>query len=50
MFRTQEGASERGERVPGPPWILGHRGVPKDAPENTHASLALAVAMGLDGA
>lgn len=33
----------------GPPWILGHRGTPRDAPENTLSSLQNAVALGLDG-
>ena len=32
-----------------PPWILGHRGAPLDAPENTVASLKHALAEGLDG-
>lgn len=36
-------------RVPGPPWILGHRGAPRQAPENTLASLELALELGLDG-
>jgi len=33
----------------GPPWILGHRGAPREAPENTLASLRRAVELGLDG-
>jgi glycerophosphoryl diester phosphodiesterase len=33
----------------GPPWILGHRGSPWEAPENTIASLKCALAWGLDG-
>ncbi len=33
----------------GPPWIFGLRGTPRDAPENTCASLERAVALGLDG-
>ena len=49
MFKSQEGIGERGERVPGPPWILGHRGSPRDAPENTMASLVRAIDYGLDG-
>jgi len=49
MFKIQEGIGSLGERVPGPPWILGHRGVPRLAPENTLSSLVLAVDMGLDG-
>jgi len=40
---------EHGEWVPGPPWILGHRGAPREAPENTLASLRLALELGLDG-
>jgi len=36
-------APERG------PWILGHRGAPREAPENTLAGLELALAIGLDG-
>ena len=49
MFKSQEGIGDRGERVPGPPWILGHRGAPRLAPENTVASLVRAVDFGLDG-
>lgn len=33
----------------GPPWIFGLRGVPREAPENTRASLKLALGLGLDG-
>jgi glycerophosphoryl diester phosphodiesterase len=33
----------------GPPWIFGLRGSPREAPENTLASLRRAVALGLDG-
>lgn len=40
---------EHGEGVPGPPWILGHRGAPREAPENTLASLRRALDLGLDG-
>lgn len=40
---------EHGEGVPGPPWILGHRGAPREAPENTLVSLRRAVELGLDG-
>ncbi|MFT4538410.1 MAG: hypothetical protein ACI835_000844 [Planctomycetota bacterium] len=32
-----------------PPWVLGHRGAPRDAPENTRASLRRALELGLDG-
>src|SRR5262245_38511469 len=44
-----EGPSEHGEDVPGPPWILGHRGAPREAPENTLTSLRRALELGLDG-
>lgn len=43
------GIGERGEAVPGPPWILGHRGTPREAPENTLVSLRRALEYGLDG-
>ncbi|NUP97449.1 MAG: glycerophosphodiester phosphodiesterase, partial [Planctomycetaceae bacterium] len=36
-----------GELVPGPPWIFGLRGTPREAPENTLASLRAALALGL---
>ena len=49
MFHPLDGLGELGERVPGPPWILGRRGVPTVAPENTMASLAGAMEIGLDG-
>jgi glycerophosphoryl diester phosphodiesterase len=35
--------------VRGPPWILGHRGAPREAPENTLAALRRALELGLDG-
>lgn len=44
-----EAPREHGEDVPGPPWILGHRGAPREAPENTLASLRRALELGLDG-
>ena len=40
---------EHGEKVGGPPWILGHRGAPREAPENTLSSLRRALELGLDG-
>ena len=40
---------EHGEGLRGPPWILGHRGAPREAPENTLASLRRALELGLDG-
>jgi len=43
------GDGEFGEHVPGPPWILGHRGTPNEAPENTLSGMRRAVAIGLDG-
>jgi len=44
-----EGIGEHGEHVSGPPWILGHRGSPIEAPENTLVSLRRAIDLGLDG-
>jgi glycerophosphoryl diester phosphodiesterase len=41
--------AEHGEEIGGPPWILGHRGAPREAPENTLASLRRALELGLDG-
>jgi hypothetical protein len=38
-----------GEAVPGPPWLLGARGLAAAAPENTLAALEAAVELGLDG-
>jgi hypothetical protein len=35
--------------VAGPPWILGARGAPREAPENTAASFERALELGLDG-
>jgi hypothetical protein len=49
LYRPQEGLGKHGESVPGPPWILGHRGAPREAPENTLAGLRRAVELGLDG-
>jgi glycerophosphoryl diester phosphodiesterase len=40
---------EPGADAGGPPWILGHRGSPLEAPENTLASLRRALDLGLDG-
>lgn len=40
---------QHGEGIPGPPWILGHRGAPREAPENTLVSLRRALELGLDG-
>ncbi|MEX1025569.1 MAG: glycerophosphodiester phosphodiesterase family protein [Planctomycetota bacterium] len=49
MDARAEGVGRQGERVPGPPWILGHRGAPLEAPENTLTSLRRALEHGLDG-
>ena len=49
LFKPREGIGEHGAEVPGPPWILGRRGAPREAPENTLASLRRAVELGLDG-
>lgn len=38
-----------GALVPGPPWILGARGAPRLAPENTWSALCAALEQGLDG-
>ena len=38
-----------GLAAPPPPWILGHRGVPLEAPENTLAGMRRAMELGLDG-
>lgn len=46
---TAFGSGERGENVLGPPWIVGLRGSPLEAPENTQSGLARALALGLDG-
>jgi glycerophosphoryl diester phosphodiesterase len=40
---------EHGEGFGGPPWILGHRGAPREAPENTLVALRRALELGLDG-
>jgi len=42
-------AADFGRRVEGPPWILGWRGSPREAPEHTRAGLARALELGLDG-
>lgn len=44
-----EVSGEHGEQIGGPPWILGHRGAPREAPENTLSSLRRALELGLDG-
>ena len=49
LFRFQEGIGAHGAHVPGPPWILGLRGAPREAPENTLAGLRRAIDLGLDG-
>lgn len=36
-------------RPPGRPFVLAHRGAPRDAPENTIAAFARAVELGVDG-
>lgn len=38
-----------GVGLAGPPWLLGHRGAPREAPENTLSALRRALAIGLDG-
>jgi len=46
---TSSETGEHGQEIPGPPWILGHRGAPREAPENTLSSLRRALELGLDG-
>jgi glycerophosphoryl diester phosphodiesterase len=48
--RAERGApGDFGEALAGPPWILGHRGSPWEAPENTLAGMRRAIDLGLDG-
>ncbi|MDA1266379.1 MAG: glycerophosphodiester phosphodiesterase family protein, partial [Planctomycetota bacterium] len=49
LYEGLEDAGAHGEQFPGPPWILGHRGAPREAPENTLSSLRRAIDIGLDG-
>ena len=49
MTKASTIPGEHGEAVAGPPWILGHRGAPREAPENTLSSLRRALELGLDG-
>lgn len=49
MDKASEGIEPYRAGVLGPPWILGHRGAPREAPENTLASLRRALELGLDG-
>jgi len=44
-----ESDEPRQVRTAGPPWILGRRGAPREAPENTVASFRRALALGADG-
>lgn len=46
---TSLGVGAPGLDVSGPPWILGWRGAPLEAPENTAASFLRALEAGLDG-
>ena len=45
----RSGGGEFGQEVGGPPWILGHRGAPHEAPENTLSGLRRALELSLDG-
>ncbi|MBK7876396.1 MAG: hypothetical protein IPJ77_11680 [Planctomycetes bacterium] len=47
MSTTEPAATN--DLVPGPPWILGLRGSPLEAPENTRVGLERALELGLDG-
>lgn len=44
-----KGGREGGQGVEGPPWVLGLRGSPREAPENTLVSLRRGLEIGLDG-
>jgi len=46
---SRAGIGDHGEAVSGPPAILGQRGSPLEAPENTLSSLRRALDVGLDG-
>ncbi|MEZ6004885.1 MAG: glycerophosphodiester phosphodiesterase family protein [Planctomycetota bacterium] len=49
IYHNLAGHPATGALVTGPPWILGHRGTPREAPENTLSSLRQALEYGLDG-
>ncbi len=49
LYEGLDDVGAHGETFSAPPWILGHRGTPKQAPENTLAGLRRALDMGLDG-
>lgn len=49
MTRGRLTIGPQGSAVNGPPWILGHRGAPREAPENTLVALRRALDHGLDG-
>ncbi len=49
IYHGLAGNPSTGDWVPGPPWILGHRGTPLEAPENTLSGLRRAMECGLDG-
>lgn len=49
MHSPSDGIGPLGALVPGPPWILGARGAPREAPENTLPALRRAIELGLDG-
>ncbi len=49
MTLGELGIGEGGRAVSGPPWILGQRGVPRSAPENTLAGFRAGLELGLDG-
>jgi glycerophosphoryl diester phosphodiesterase len=49
VHSPSDGIGPLGALVPGPPWVLGARGAPREAPENTLAALRRAIELGLDG-
>ncbi|HPF14415.1 MAG: hypothetical protein H6830_02930 [Planctomycetes bacterium] len=49
VYQGLAGNESTGAGTAGPPWILGHRGTPLEAPENTLSGLHRALECGLDG-
>ncbi|MEM9380849.1 MAG: glycerophosphodiester phosphodiesterase family protein, partial [Planctomycetota bacterium] len=49
VYAGLDGLEVSGAHLGPPPLVLGHRGAPREAPENTLASLRRALELGLDG-